>query len=496
MPKRKIKSVAKPRKKIIRKKKTETAAVSRKVKRDEGMHRTKIRVIGIGGGGSTIAAEIAPVVNRVDFWAANTDLQALGKIGKKCRHFLFGHKITDGLGCGSDPRLGQLAAKQATDKISSLFQGIDLCILVSCLGGGTGSGSISEFAQRAKEAGCITLGVFTLPFRFEGEKKMQAARQALARAIPFLSASVIFPNEKIFHVLDMKTGFQAALSAVNDILANDLKNLMETVYLPGLINIDFADLRAILEGEGKFAYLASATFEGDNRAENACKALLAHPLNEYDPRGADRILFNITSEKNISIAEVEHISKTISALNPRAKIIFGISQRTSPSKGLTITLLATGFAPKINSKEVRTKKKVNRKSKVLESGTLPQSHKKEDSETEKIAEKKEEKTKIPKIIKKLSAANKKKRVKIGAKMAERKKRNENTGKGGRIFKAKQGDLTKAATTGDENIKQRNLFSKSRKNALDLKKEAELAEQEQLADERKWDIPAFLRRRVE
>ena len=480
------------------------AAAVKKSGGKEMLRRTKIRVIGIGGGGGTIAAEIAPYVRRVDFWTANTDSQALKKTGKICRRFLFGQKITGGLGCGSDPRMGQLAAKQAGDKITALFRGVDLCILISCLGGGTGSGAISEFARLAKEAGCITLGVFTLPFRFEGDKKMQAAKQALARTIPHLSASVIFPNEKIFQVLDAQTGFQAALSATNTILATDLKNLMETVYLPGLINIDFADLRATLAGEGKLAYLASASGEGDNRAENTCKALLAHPLNEYDARGADRILFNITSENNISVAEVEYISKTISALNPRAKIIFGISQRVIPAHGLTITLLATGVAQPAKSpenKRVKHAKKIGRKEKPAAVQTLPPPA--EEKEAIKLAAKQA----VAKVAKKESTGKEKKQKTEKAKMSQKKakleqkkratksRRKEETAKKTVVSKGNGAVELIVGADANQGNDREGLFSKLRKNALDLKREAEVAEQEQLANERKWDVPAFLRRRV-
>ncbi len=463
-------------------------------------HRTKIRVIGIGGGGSSVVAEIAPAVKRADFWAANTDMQALKRIGKNCRHFLFGQSVTAGLGCGASPRLGQAAAEKAKDKIAKLFEGVDLVILISCLGGGTGSGAMPEFARQAREANCLSLGIFTLPFKFEGEKKTQVARIALSKAVSQLSASVIFPNEKIFQLADKPDGFQSALSKVNSILAEDLKNLIETVYAPGLINIDFSDLRSVLAGEGKMAYLASASSQEQNKVEDACKVLMSHPLNEYDPSGAGRILFNIASEKDISIDEVEHISKIIYQLNPSAKIIFGLSS-LSPVKNkggnrLTVTLLAVGDKKEDRGKEKSAKSKGPRRNlkikrvKVLtqaasSGATKPQEGpKRTGRKTPKKILSNRKTAKNPAIKKSVSAANASPVIqKIKSKHLASKKKQSRTTKGKNIVLKKQ-EISRV---------EDGLLSRMRKNALDLRKEVELAEEEHLAQERQWDIPAFLRR---
>lgn len=447
----------------------------------EEMHHTKIRVIGIGGGGGNIIAEIAPKVPRIEFWVANTDMQALKRIGKACRRFAFGQNFTQGLGCGGNAKIGTAAAKHAEEKISRLFQGVDFCILVSCLGGGTGSGAVSVFAELAKKANCLTLGVFTLPFRFEGEKRMQTAKLALAKTIPFLSASVIFPNEKIFQLLDKGAGFQSALSQVNTMLAQDLKNLMDVIYSPGLVNIDFADLRSVLEGEGRFAYLASAEVQDDasSRAESVVKALLSHPLNEYNPRGAERILLNIAADKELSIAEVQSISSMICALNPQAKMIFGVSHPPKAKKAIILTLLAVGRSES-DAKKKRGAKKEGRERKLLKpkGNALPS----EIPGKEKVPAK--QSPLAAKISPKATAAQLRpvqKKLSTSTQVARgAKKKKERVKKDGKA-------------TG--RYVQEQIQVKIRKNALDLQKEIELAAKKQEEEERKWDIPAFLRKNI-
>jgi len=465
----------------------------------EDTYRPKIRVIGIGGGGGNIASEVSASVPRIDFWAANTDMQALSRIRKTCHRFLFGQELTHGLGCGGNARLGSAAAKQAKEKIEKLFQGVDFCILLSCLGGGTGSGAVSEFAALAKKAGCLSLGIFTLPFHFEGEKRMQIAKQALLKTTPLLSASVIFPNEKIFQILDQGLGFQSALAAVNAMLANDLKNLMDVLYAPGLVNIDFADLRSILEGEGKFAYLASAGAQGENRAETALKALLSHPLNVYDPRGAERILFNISADKGISIAEIQSISSVVSALNPKAKIIFGISNQPRDKNSLILTLLATGktegsIQKEGKKKNARSLKQSSPNAEVPSIEDSPQEPKRKAEPSKKNASPKnkavkEEKKPVPKG------------PGSHTEVPSPNTRNFNVGASVKATRAspkvkiKVKKITGKQKAAKQESKLSQQLNKIRKNALDIRKEIELAERKQQDEEQRWDIPAFLRRNV-
>ncbi|MBA7612688.1 Cell division protein FtsZ [subsurface metagenome] len=194
--------MAKRKRKIKKRKKR--AKKKKKIEPQELIHRTRFRVIGIGGGGSSIVSEIAPQVQRVDFVVANTDIQALRQVSRSIKRLHFGQNLTHGLGCGMDARLGQKAAREAKNQIAKLFKGIDLCILVSCLGGGTGSGASPEFAKIARDMGVKTFGIFTLPFKFEGGKKAQVAKKSLEKITPNLNALSVIPNENIFQRLLIK----------------------------------------------------------------------------------------------------------------------------------------------------------------------------------------------------------------------------------------------------------------------------------------------------
>lgn len=465
------------------------------------VHRAKIRLIGVGGGGGNIVAEIASRVPRVDFWAANTDIHALKRIGKRCRHFIFGQNLTHGLGCGGDAKIGTAAARQAEEKIERLFKDVDLCILVSCLGGGTGSGAVTEFARLAKKENCLTLGVFTLPFRFEGEKRMQTARAALAKTIPILSASIVFPNEKIFQLLDRGSGFHSSLSAVNTILANDLKNLMDVIYSPGMINIDFADIRSVLEGEGNFAYLASVTVHeggsssGDavsargenslrNRADIAVKTLLSHPLNEYNPKGAERILLNIAADRQLSVEEVKAISDAVCALNPYAKMIFGIAEPPHVKNTIIVTLLAVGKPEKMLKK--RKEKKVFRVRSVS-AHTRQQIQEEQDQEKMPFNNKHPRSTKIPVEHQKESSPPHLEKTSFPSVSSRIPRKHK------KIERGKEEKKQKVQRKKTESRHRHSGDHMRRKNALDLQREIELAAKQQQEEEKRWDIPAFLRR---
>lgn len=445
-----------------------------KVPADDLVHRTRIRVVGIGGGGGSIISEIASLVPRTDFIAANTDWQAMKQVARVVRTMPFGQKITQGLGCGMDANLGQKVAKEDKDKIAKLFQGIDLCILVSCLGGGTGSGATPEFARIAKESGAMVLGIFTTPFKFEGQKRGYIARNALSKITPYLNAVSIIPNENIFKIIDKKTPLKQAFSAINQRLAQNLKGLIEMIYLPGLINIDFADLRTILDGRGKLAYLNSAEARGSNRTEEALKTLLQNPLNEYNFKGAEKILFNITASPGVGMKEVEEISENIADANHRAKIIFGVAQDKDYQDKLRISLLAVGCGeekPKAPAKEEAVSES--------EQKTKPQP---ESKPKPKHKQKPKARPKPPKIKTKLQ----KKSAKPKVKKTEVKIRVKKS------FKKKP-VVAKISVPEKTDESQAKLV---RRSALDLVKETRKTEEEMQEKESIWDIPAFLRRKTQ
>jgi len=423
------------------KKKNKKATKSFRLQKEESVHKTRMRVIGIGGGGGSIVSEIAPQLKKIDFVVANTDLQALRGMRRSVRSFQFGQKVTHGLGCGMDPKLGQRVALEEKEKISKLFDGIDLCVLVATFGGGTGSGATPEFAKIAKEAGVMTFGIFTMPFRFEGGKKAQVAKHGLERITPHLNAFCLIPNENIFKIIEKTTPLREAFSAINSRLAENLRGLVEMIYLPGLINIDWADLRAVLDGKGKLSYLNAAVSQGSNRAEEAVKSVIKSPLNEYSILGAEKIIYNITASRDLGMKEVEHISQTIADFNKKAKIIFGISQDNSYKDRLRVALLGVGCGEKPKPK--------------------PATKVKPKPEPEPEPE--------PKPVTKP-----KKKTKQKSKQ-----------------KPKQDKETKTPLPPKENEK-----ALARKSALDLRKEAEQVEKELLEEEKQWDVPAFLRKKQE
>jgi len=329
-----------------------------------GVYKARMKVIGIGGGGSSIISEIAPKVKKVGFIIANTDLQAIKEAAKEAKHFQFGKTLTHGLGTGMNPELGEQAAESEKGNIRELLKGQDFCILVSCLGGGTGSGASPVFAKILKRLGIFTLGIFTLPFEFEGEKRAQIAKDSLEKLKPNLNALVIIPNQKIFQIIDKNTPLKEAFSTINKFLVESLEGLITLIYSPGLINVDFADLKTILAGKGRLAYLNSAGTKSPNQIEELVKRVLSNPLLPYSIQGAKEILFNIDGGLNLNMSQVEQVGKTISdSINPQARVAFGITQ--NEKEGIKITLLANDCKWREWEKEKPEKKDKKKSEKKL-----------------------------------------------------------------------------------------------------------------------------------
>lgn len=418
-----------------------------KADKSEQIKKTKIRVIGIGGGGGNIVSEISSKISKASFVIANTDSKSIKSGSRKAAKFQFGQDLTRGLGTGMNAELGREAALNEKERIKKLLEDNDLCILVASLGGGTGSGAVSTFARISKNLGNITLGIFTLPFKFEGDKKMEIAINALKEVRNHLNAIVVIPNEKVFQIINKDTPLKEALSVINKFLSESLGGLIETIYDPGLINIDFADFRTIMEGKGRLAYLNSVEIQ---RKEGAIKDIAAKVLNSplypYTIRGAKGVLFNIVGEKNLSLSDVSQISKSISELaNAEAKIIFGIAQSGKSSNSIKTILLATGCGMKIGS----SKKRKARRSKPI-----------------KKIEKKEAKPET----------NPKKETKKKIRIVKKRKQ------------------LKPKIQAEEPLAIDN--EKIRKNALQIRQEADDLEKEMIEKEKIWEAPAFLRKKTE
>jgi cell division protein FtsZ len=415
------------------------------------IHKTKIKVIGIGGGGSSIVSEIAqriPILGKrkISFLAANTDFQALKKTSLKVKRFYFGKELTFGLGTGMNPQLGREAAEREKEKILQILKDQDLLILVACLGGGVGSGATPVFAKIAKKLGIITYGIFTLPFKFEGEKKAEIAKNSLRLVRRYLNTLTVIPNERIFQIIDKKTPLTKALSAINKNLARSLEALLEMIYQPGLINVDFADLKTILNERGKFAFLNTIQVKGEDKIQQAVKKLTSDPLYPYSIKGARGILFNISAQENLKLSQVNQISSSIWELSQgKAKIIFGITEDKKLKDKIKITLLAVGCRCQIPLGFAKKKKR-------------PQ---------KLIAKKEQKKEKKPK---KKKVQKKKTKPKI------------------KIKEQKEEKLANLVT------REAKSQPKIRRNALEVKKVLEEEEKKLLAKEKIWEIPAFLRRK--
>lgn len=400
--------------------------------------KRKIKIIGIGGGGSSIILEIAKKISKISFSVVDTDSQILKKAKQqKISCLQLGQDLTHGFGTGMDLELAETASIKEKEKIKKFLQGYDLCILISCLGGGTGSGVSPVFAKIANNLGIMTLGIFTLPFKFEGERKIEIAKESFQKLKPNLNAICVLPNEKIFQIIDKNTPLKEALSIINRNLINNLEGLIETIYSSGIINIDFADLKTILEGKGKLFFLNSVVLEKSKEGTENFKTVLSNPFYFYTIKGAKAILFNITGEgKNILLSDISQISKLISELiDHDAKIIFGIYQNKSYQNKIRITIFGVGCSYKIFPEETKKLEK--------------------DMKTKMNKEIKEQKNKKTKKIKTNSQ-----KIKI--------------------------------VDDERKNKKDNINVQIRKNSLQIRKELEEQEKELLEKEKIWEVPPSLR----
>ncbi len=476
------------------------------------LKKTKIKVIGIGGGGGNIVSELSQRVKKASFLAANTDLQALKQISNKVERFSFGQGFTRGLGTGMNPEIAETVSQNEKERIKKILEGQDLVIFIACLGGGTGSGATPVFTKISQSLGNLSYGIFTLPFEFEGERKMEIAKRALEILKPKLNAITIIPNERIFQIIEKTTPLKEAFSAINKNLAQSLEGLIETIYQPGLINIDFSDLRTILtESRGRLAYLNTFSFPRAGKAKEglvkeAVEKALASPLYPYGIKGAKGVLFNIVGEKELSLEEVGQISQTISEkINPEAKIIFGISPAGKYGDITKTTIFATGcvITPHQNfwwtGNRTKTTSKPKEKkeiSKDKEAKSLEKPLEGVNSKTE-AKDKPLEKVKI-KVVKKpekkpkdLPEAHPQKN--LGGEQAnqDRKEKPATTLKEKLKFKFRKNALQLKKESHQSIVPHQ---EKPRKNALQIKKEIEEEEKKMLEKEKFWETPAFLRQK--
>jgi len=303
-----------------------------------------IKVIGVGGGGgNAVQHMVYSQLEGVDFICANTDAQALKSLGAKTLLQL-GGDITKGLGAGADPAVGREAALEDRERIQELLQGADMVFITAGMGGGTGTGAAPVVAQLAKEMGILTVAVVTKPFPFEGKKRMQVAMSGIKALTEQVDSLITIPNEKLLTVLGKNTSLLDAFKAANDVLFGAVQGIAELITRPGLINVDFADVRNVMREMG-MAMMGTGSGTGEDRARQAAEAAIASPLLEdIDISGARGILVNVTGGLDVGIGEFEEVGEAVKALaSEDATVVVGTVIDPEMTDELRVTLVATGL---------------------------------------------------------------------------------------------------------------------------------------------------------
>lgn len=304
----------------------------------------KIKVVGVGGsGGSAISRMIKDQISGVEFIAINTDAQALFHNPASIKIHI-GQNITKGLGAGMDPEIGRKAADESQEEIKKYLKGADMVFITCGLGGGTGTGASPIIADIARELGALTVAVITKPFSFEGAQRMNIAEKGHKELKSKVDAIITIPNDRILQIIDKKTSLLDAFSIVDEILKQGVQGISELVTVPGLINVDFADVKSIMKNAGS-ALMGIGRGSGENRAQEAAKSAIASPLLEVSIDGAKGVLFLITGGSDLSMHEVNEAAEIITkSADPNAKIIFGAVINENLKDEIKITVIATGFS--------------------------------------------------------------------------------------------------------------------------------------------------------
>lgn len=310
---------------------------------DQNLSPAKIKVIGVGGGGgNAVNRMIKAGLSRVEFWAMNTDLQVLNRSLAQ-NTINLGSKLTNGLGAGGNPEKGEKAAEETRDDIVNAIGQADMVFITAGMGGGTGTGAAPVIARIAKELGALTIGVVTKPFSFEGKKRMSQALSGLEKLKETVDALVTIPNDKLLEVIDKRTSMQDAFLAVDEVLLRGVQGISDIITIPGLINVDFADVRSVMESSGS-ALMGIGRQSGEGRAVQAAKDAINSPLLETSIRGASGIIINVTGGMDLSLNEVVDAVKIITdAASEDATIHFGTVSDERIQGDIQITVVATGF---------------------------------------------------------------------------------------------------------------------------------------------------------
>lgn len=303
----------------------------------------QIKVIGVGGGGSNaVNRMILAGLRGVDFISVNTDAQALYLSNSEIK-LQIGEKLTKGLGAGANPDIGTKAAEESKDEIKETLKGADMVFVTAGMGGGTGTGAAPIIAEIAKELGALTVGVVTKPFAFEGRHRASAAEKGIQALKEKVDTLIVIPNDRLLQVVEKRTPMLEAFRIADDVLRQGVQGISDLIAVPGLINLDFADVKTIMREQGA-ALMGIGVGTGDNRAVDATKQAIASPLLETSINGARGVLLNITGSSNLGMFEVNEAAEiVVEAADPEANIIFGAVIDDSMQDEVRVTVIATGF---------------------------------------------------------------------------------------------------------------------------------------------------------
>src|SRR5919201_931702 len=312
--------------------------------------KPRITVMGVGGaGGNAVNNMISAALEGVEFIVANTDAQALGQ-SLADRRVQLGITITQGLGAGARPEVGRQAAEEALPEILQLLDGANMVFVTAGMGGGTGTGAAPVIAAAAREQGILTIGVVTKPFHFEGRRRMQAADQGITELEKVVDTLIVIPNQNLFKIANEKTTFADAFKMADDVLHMGVRGVPDLMVMPGLINLDFADIRTVMSEMGK-AMMGTGEAEGDRRAIDAAEAAISNPpLDEISMKGARGVLINITGGPDMTLFEVDEAANRIrEEVDPDANIIFGSTFDEKLAGKMRISVVATGIDVEVSA---------------------------------------------------------------------------------------------------------------------------------------------------
>ncbi|WP_267383472.1 cell division protein FtsZ [Cyanobacterium sp. uoEpiScrs1] len=336
----------------------------------------RIKVVGVGGGGcNAVNRMIESSLTGIEFWAINTDAQALSQSAAPQR-LQIGQKLTRGLGAGGNPSIGTQAAEESRDEIAHALENTDLVFITAGMGGGTGTGAAPIVAEVAKEMGCLTVGVVTRPFTFEGRRRTTQATDGVNNLQNNVDTLIVIPNNQLLQVIPPDTPLQEAFLTADNILRQGVQGISDIITIPGLVNVDFADVRAVMADAGS-ALMGLGTGSGKSRANDAAVQAISSPLLEHSIKGAKGVVFNITGGNDLTLHEVTTAAETIfDVVDPDANIIFGAVIDSMLQGEVVITVIATGFSGESESTASKTVKssstqKVNNTSTTKATETEP-----------------------------------------------------------------------------------------------------------------------------